>query len=382
MYSLQDKFRLIFVIVLIIIVAASMLFTSRLVNKLSAEEHHRMEQLAEATKFVIEASDNQDISFAMSIIQMNTNIPVVIIDDRDNLIDYRNVEIKGKSEEEFFTKKIQSMKEENTPIVIEFSSGEKQYVYYDESLFVKELSYFPIIQLIVIIVFCAVVLYANIIAKRAEQNRVWVGLSKETAHQLGTPISSLLAWVEILKTQEIDSSIIKEMSYDVERLRIIAERFSKIGSKPDLEPQYLSKVLDDSVAYIRTRISQKINVECNLPKEEIMISINFPLFEWVIENICKNAVDAMGGEGEIKINVEKHNDSVFIDISDSGKGISKSQIKKIFTPGYTTKTRGWGLGLTLVKRIVEEYHNGKIYVKSSNLNKGTTFRMVFPLENK
>jgi two-component sensor histidine kinase len=378
LYSIEKKMRIIFIVVLTIIVFTSSYFTYHLVKKLSQEEKNRMEILAEATRYLIEeAKAGEDISFVMKIIEMNTTIPVIVIDESDNLVGYRNIKAKG-NEDEFFKNKIQSLKGKNPPIEIDFASGEKQYFYYDDSLLLTQLSYFPLVQMLIIVVFCIIVLYALLSTKKAEQNQVWVGLSRETAHQLGTPISSLLAWVEILKNENIDPKLMNEMSKDVNRLKIIAERFSKIGSKPDFEKQNLHTVLNSAVDYMRNRVSQKVKISCHV-HAEIYLPLNAPLFEWVIENLCKNAIDAMEGDGNIDINAWQENKEVIIDIKDTGKGIPKSKFKTIFNPGFTTKKRGWGLGLSLVKRIIEEYHGGKITVKNSEINKGTTFRIILPL---
>jgi len=377
-YSIEKKMRIIFIVVLAIIVFASSYFTYHLVKQLAEEEKNRMEILAEATRYLIEeAQAGEDISFVMQIIQMNTTIPVIVVDEYDNLINHRNIKIRGKNEEEFFRKKIRSLKGKNPPIEINFASGERQFFYYGDSLLLTRLSYFPLVQLIVTVLFCIIVLYALLSTKKAEQNQVWVGLSRETAHQLGTPISSLLAWVEILRSENIDPALMEEMSKDVNRLSVIADRFSKIGSKPDFEKHDLSAVLNDAVDYMRNRVSRKVKINC-LIQSGIFLPLNVPLFEWVIENLCKNAIDAMEGDGNIDINVWQENKEVIIDITDTGKGIPKSRFKTIFIPGFTTKKRGWGLGLSLVKRIVEKYHGGKIVVKKSEANKGTTFRIVLP----
>ncbi|MDR0874061.1 MAG: HAMP domain-containing histidine kinase [Prevotellaceae bacterium] len=369
-------------IVLAVIVSSSMYFTNRLANKLSLEEKRRMEFLAEATRYIVEATPEQDISLALRVIENNTTIPVIIIDENDNLIDYRNIEFHGKDKDRFFKEKVQEFKAQNPPIEINIASYGKQYFYYENSLLLTELSYFPYIQLLIIIAFCVIVLYALLSTKKAEQNQVWVGLSRETAHQLGTPISSLLAWVEILKNKQIEPRLLDTMSEDVNRLRTIAERFSKIGSQPDIEPQRLGDVLQNAANYIRNRTSNKVKIDCRLPEEEIILPLNISLFEWVIENLCKNAIDAMDGTGEIDITVTEHTNNVFIDVRDTGKGIVKSKQKTIFNPGFTTKKRGWGLGLSLVKRIVEEYHGGKIFVKHSEINQGTTFRIILPKNRK
>jgi len=375
-YSTRSRQNIIFMLSLAVIVLFSMFFTNRLVQKLALEEKRRMEFLAKATRFIIESEEGEDISLATEIIQANTTIPVIILDENDIVQDYRNIKIKSDTAA-FFEKKIKSFKAGNPPIEIDLP-GQKWYFYYDDSLLLTQLSYFPYIQMLILVVFCAIVLYAILSTKKAEQNQVWVGLSRETAHQLGTPISSLLAWMEILKDKNIEPKLIGEMNKDVNRLHTITERFSKIGSKPDTEPQGLDDVLLNATNYIRSRISNKVKIDCHLPDKKIILPLNVPLFEWVIENLCKNAIDAMDGSGEIDINVTETQKNIYIDVKDTGKGIVKSKQKTIFNPGFTTKKRGWGLGLSLVKRIVEEYHCGKIFVKNSEINQGTTFRIILP----
>lgn len=381
-YSIQSKLKIIFIFIAALIVFFSMYASKQLINKLSLEEHHRMKLLAEATRHLVDADGDEDLSFILRVIEMNTSIPVIILDENDNVINFRNIEVKG-DEKNFFKKEILSLKEKNPPIEILFANGTKQYFYYGDSIFLTQLSYFPYVQLSIIIVFLTIVFYAFLSTKKAEQNQVWVGLSRETAHQLGTPISSLLAWVEILKDKNIEGKLIGEMSNDVNRLRTIAERFSKIGSKPNVEYEDLDQILGNAVNYMRNRISQKVKLDYHiLSPNPISLPLNVPLFEWVIENLCKNAIDAMDGYGEINIEVRIQQENVLIDVKDNGKGIPKSKFKTIFNPGYTTKKRGWGLGLSLVKRIVEEYHEGKIFVKNSEINKGTIFRIILPLKNR
>ena len=374
-YSVRSRLNIVFIISLAVIVFCSMFFTHRLARKLSLEEKRRMEFLAEATRFIVE-SNGEDISLATEIVQANTTIPVILLNENDEVLDYRNIKIKGDTSV-FFSRNIHSFKAANPPIEIELL-GQKQYFYYDNSLLLTQLSYFPYIQMLIIVIFCTIVLYAILSTKKAEQNQVWVGLSRETAHQLGTPISSLLAWMEILKEKTIEPKLMGEMTKDVQRLSAIAERFSKIGSKPDIEPQNLDDVLQNAANYIRSRISNKVKIDCRLPAEKVILPLNVPLFEWVIENLCKNAIDAMDGNGEIAIDVAENPKNIYIDVTDNGKGIAKSKHKTIFNPGFTTKKRGWGLGLSLAKRIVEEYHGGRIFVKSSEPNQGTIFRIVLP----
>jgi signal transduction histidine kinase len=296
-------------------------------------------------------------------------------DANDQMIFSRNVSEPKSNVDEFYKKEIARLKAEKPAIEVKLDDT-TQFIYYDDSLFLKQLYYFPYVQFAIIIVFLLVAFFAFSSTKKAEQNQVWVGLSKETAHQLGTPISSLLAWVDLLKMRHEEDNLIGEMQKDVNRLRIIAERFSKIGSKPDLQTVNLNEVLHNAVQYMSNRTSQKVLIQCHFPPEqELFVDLNIPLFEWVVENLCKNAIDAMDGIGRIDITVFQRNKELFIDVKDTGIGIDKRKFKVIFTPGFTTKKRGWGLGLSLAKRIIEEYHGGKIFVKQSEINVGSVFRI-------
>jgi signal transduction histidine kinase len=289
---------------------------------------------------------------------------------------YRNLDTARVNQPLYLERKLSEMMEENPPIEIPLSDNNKQYLYYSRSTILSSLIYYPWIQLGVILIFIAVAYFAFSSSRKAEQNQVWVGLSKETAHQLGTPISSLMAWLEMLKLKKPDEYLIGELEKDIFRLNIIAERFSKIGSPPILKPENLVKVIENSINYLKTRSSEKIIFHLHVDKHEIFVPLNTSLFEWVIENVCKNAMDAIGEKGEIRISIIPNSQFVFIDISDTGKGISKSKYKTIFKPGFTTKKRGWGLGLSLTKRIIEEYHKGKIFVAESDMGKGTTIRII------
>jgi len=313
--------------------------------------------------------------FFSNIIANNTTIPVIMTDVNNNLLSSLNVKEPSTHVDKFYKKEIERFKRKNPPIEVRLDNT-IQYIYYDDSYLLKELRYFPYVQMGVIIIFLIVVYLAFSATKKAEQNQVWVGLSKETAHQLGTPISSLLAWLELLKAK-YDDKLLQEMGKDVDRLSIIAERFSKIGSAPELKVVNLKEVVQNATQYISKRTSQKVNIQCHfLGEEPMLIQLNVPLFEWVIENLCKNAVDAMEGNGEIDIYIQKKHNEYVIDVKDTGKGIEKKQFKTIFNTGFTTKERGWGLGLSLAKRIIEEYHQGKIFVKQSEIKKGTVFRII------
>lgn len=377
-YELSRHFKLIFIVVGAAIVIISTLFTNKLAKDLALEEQKKIEIWAEATRQLI-SSDNNAISsdFLLKILEGNTTIPVIIVDENDKMILARNFSEPKNNLDKFYQSEISKLKNNKLPIEIKFDDATSQFIYYDDSLLLKQLYYFPYIQLGVIIVFLLIAFFAFSSTKREEQNRVWVGLSKETAHQLGTPISSLLAWVDLLKARNNDDQLISEMAKDVNRLSIIAERFSKIGSSPDLQLVSLNETLGNAVQYMINRSSQKVGFSCHfLDENPLFIKLNVPLFEWVIENLCKNAIDAMDGSGKIEISIFQKEAEVYIDIKDNGKGIERSKFKTIFNPGFTTKKRGWGLGLSLVKRIIEEYHGGKIYVKQSEINKGTTFRII------
>lgn len=378
-YEFSRHFKLIFIVIGATIVIASTLFSNRLTNSLALEEQKKIEIWAEATRQFILADQYTDIEFVLSIIEGNTTIPVIIVDEHDQLIHSRNIKEPKTNVEAFYKKKIAKLKHKKTPIEVKLDDT-SQYIYYDDSLLLKQLYYFPYIQLGVIIVFLLIVFVAFSSTKKEEQNRVWVGLSKETAHQLGTPISSLLAWVDLLKARHEEDKLIGEMAKDVNRLRIIAERFSKIGSAPDLQIVSLNETLDNAIQYISNRSSQKVAIRCHFANENpLFVKLNVPLFEWVIENLCKNAIDAMDGSGKIDIEIVQKDQEVHIDIKDNGKGLERNKFKTVFNPGFTTKKRGWGLGLSLAKRIIEEYHGGKIYVKQSELNAGTTFRITLKL---
>jgi len=362
-----------------IITIASTLFSNRLARDLANEEKKKMELWAEAIRlFASEPANGVEMDYTLSlkVIEGNTNIPVVLVDNKGKILDYKNLDLPGKEDDTNFKKVTQNIIHKKKSIEIKINEKVSHYVYYDDSKLLKKLTYFPFIQLMVMFIFVLVTLYALNTSKRAEQDRVWVGLSKETAHQLGTPISSLMAWVELLKLKEVDEKLLTEISKDTQRLHTIAERFSKIGSKPEPTPQDIRPALENAVQYMRNRSSRKIAITTQIPPEDIRVYLNVPLFEWVIENLCKNAIDAMDATGKIDISVIPEGKYLIIDVADTGKGIAKSNFKTVFKPGFTTKKRGWGLGLSLVKRIIEENHNGKIFVKASEIGKGTTFRIL------
>lgn len=376
MQEMSQHLKLIFILIGAGIVVASTYFSNKLGNELAQEEKRKIEIWAEATRQLILSDETTNLDFIISIIEGNKTIPVLLVDEHENLLSSKNVKEPIKDIDSFYRNEINRLKHKNPPIEVKLSDS-SQYIYYDDSRLLKQLYYFPYVQLGIIFFFFIIAFFAFSSTKKAEQNRVWVGLSKETAHQLGTPISSLLAWVDLMKMKYEEDKMIGEMSKDVSRLRIIAERFSKIGSAPDLQLVSLNETILNAVQYISNRTSEKVKIQCHFPdKNHIFIKLNVPLFEWVIENLCKNSIDAMDGSGKIYINISKTEKDCIIDVRDKGKGIERKNYRAIFNPGFTTKSRGWGLGLSLAKRIIEEYHNGKIFVKSSEINNGTTIRII------
>lgn len=373
--------KIILVLAAIIIAVASLIVSNNLVKKLADEEHNKMEVWAEAMRSLNKADENTDLNLVLKVINENNTIPVIVTDSKRNVQIYRNVDLKGVNFED-------SMKNAEAISSKLLDDGKYIRIYlddslktdyinvcYDDSVILKRLSTYPYIQLGVVMLFVVVAIFALLTSKKAEQNKVWVGLSKETAHQLGTPISSLMAWTEILKENYPEDELIPEMDKDVKRLELIAERFSKIGSLPEPVPSSLMDVMTHVIDYMDRRTSSKVKFIKDFPDNDIIVKINSSLFEWVIENLCKNAVDAMEGCGTITLHVEETASKVIIEVIDTGKGIKKKNIRNVFKPGFTTKKRGWGLGLSLAKRIVEEYHKGRIFVKNSEIGKGTTFRI-------
>lgn len=373
------QIKIVLVVMAVVIALLSLGVSHYLVRDLSHEEEQKMEVWAEAMRTLNEATEETDLNLVLTVINGNNTIPVIVIDKDGAVQTFRNVEIPVSVDTLAFLETMaQDMIGSKEPIRIlldENNVNDYIEICYDESLLLKRLASYPYVQLGVVLIFVVVAIFALLSSKKAEQNKVWVGLSKETAHQLGTPISSLMAWTEILRDKYADNELIPEMSKDVNRLQIIAERFSKIGSMPEPKEESLNEVLGRVVDYVERRTSNKVQIVRNFPSDNIVVRINASLFEWVIENLCKNSIDAMDGQGMITLSVQETDKKVLIDVEDTGKGISKSHYKSVFTPGFTTKKRGWGLGLSLAKRIVEEYHRGRIYVKSSELNKGSIFRI-------
>ncbi len=377
--------KIILVVAAVLIAVASLFISQYLVRDLSIEERHKMEVWAEAMRSFSMADENTDLNLVLKVIDENNTIPVIVLDKNGQATTFRNIHLEGLDYEDSLRNASlmgQKMLAAGNAIQIfldEEGKGDFINVCYDDSVMIKRLSSWPYIQLGIVMVFVVIAIFALLTSKRAEQNKVWVGLSKETAHQLGTPISSLMAWTEILKENYPDDDLLPEMDKDVKRLQLIADRFSKIGSLPELVPSSLIEVMTHVVDYMNRRTSAKVQMVSDFPREDVIARINGQLFEWVIENLCKNAVDAMEGEGRITLLVREEAGKAIVEVADTGKGIRKKDIRNVFTPGFTTKKRGWGLGLSLAKRIVEEYHKGRIFVKNSELGKGTTFRIELKL---
>ena len=377
-YSTRKNWKIILFIFATIICIASLTYTNKLVSDLDIEERKNIELWAEATNQLVNSGMGPTNNILASrIMQENTTIPIILTNEVGEIIGNRNLP-QRPNQEAFLQKQLSIMMEQHEPIIIEAKMNEKviltQYLYYKDSYILSQLRFYPLLQLLVIFLYVGVAYLAFNRSKKSEQNLVWAGMAKETAHQIGTPLSSLMAWVEILKAKEGMTEISEEINKDVKRLETITERFSKIGSKPKLENESIYEILNQTISYLQDRLSLNINLELENQCNDSTAPINSTLFEWVVENICKNAADAMDGKGLIKITLFSDSDFLKIDISDNGKGLQKANFKRIFEPGFTTKKRGWGLGLSLSKRIIEEYHLGRLYVKSSS-KEGTTIRI-------
>lgn len=374
------RIRTILIIVAIIIAFISLFVSQSLVKDLSREEHSKMEVFAKAYQAINAADENTDLGLVLAVISGNKTIPVIITDENESVVSWLNIEIGKRDTTAFLNDYAHRMRANGNSIRIMFDDEDSERYYevcYDESLMLNRLTVYPYIQLAVVFLFVLIAIFALLSFKKTEQNRVWVGLSKETAHQLGTPISSLMAWTELLK-DKYDDDLITEMEKDVNRLQMVAERFSKIGSMPEPVQADMVGVLDGVIDYVEHRSPATVKFVRDFPNPPVNAKVNASLFGWVIENICKNAVDAMSGKGKLTIKLKEDKNWVTIDVTDTGKGIAKNSWRSVFDPGYTTKERGWGLGLSLAKRIVTEYHKGKIYVAHSEIGKGTTFRIELP----
>ncbi|NOY37040.1 MAG: HAMP domain-containing histidine kinase [Chlorobi bacterium] len=376
-YSKKIKWKFLLFLLAVIIGVSSLWYTGKLVRELKQEERRKVELWAGATQKLIETDVPGDLDFLFQVIENNTTVPVLLVDEDTLIVSSRNIDESRFDHRKTLVREVKKMGKKHPPLEISLGDGKKNFIYYKDSTVLTELEWFPYIQLSVIILFIGVSYLAFSAARKSEQNQVWLGLSKETAHQLGTPTSSLLSWLEIIKEKISDEHLLKELEKDIIRLEKITERFSKIGSVPALENQDVNRVIRNAVQYIIRRTSEKVQVRLNFSDDEnVWVPINAELFEWVIENLCKNAVDAMKGEGMIDIYVTDITQFVYIDVQDYGTGIPKSRFKTIFKPGYTTKERGWGLGLSLSTRIIEDYHGGKIFVNYSEPGKGSVFRIV------
>ena len=379
-YEKKRWWKIAIFIAAIFIGGFSLWYTQALVKELAVQEDKKIKLWANATRQLGATTGETDINFLLDIIKDNETIPTILVDDQLQIISHRNLDPKRENDSSYLHQELALMMAEHEPIKIEYDIENNHYnfLYYKNSYLLTALKTYPLIQLGLIAFFAIMSYFALSSSRRAEQNQVWVGMSKETAHQLGTPISSLREWHNMLKESEKDQQeeILKEVDYDIKRLELITERFSKIGSEPILKSENLDLVVEKAVDYLRNRVSSKVSIKVEVGKPGNWANINVPLFDWVIENLCKNAIDAMEGEGALTLLINHDAKQVYIDITDTGKGIPKGKFKTVFKPGYTTKKRGWGLGLSLVKRIITEYHKGQIYVRHSELGKGTTFRMV------
>jgi len=366
-------------LIAVAIVIGTIFYSDFLSKKIEVEEREKINQWIEANKFIANAPQNVDLTLASEIQQKNIDIPIIWTNEKDSIIDSRNIDSSLiHSSKNFLQNKLKEFKSEHPPIVLQLSK--EPYVadvyYYGDSKLLKQVRYFPLIQLLIVALFIFITFYAISVRNKSTQNQVWAGMAKETAHQLGTPISSLQGWVEMLKEQDKNSAISTEMEKDVNRLKLISDRFGKIGSSPHLEDSDIIEQVEKMISYIKRRSTEKVSFILDRPEEKVIAKISAPLFDWVIENLLKNALDAINGKGTITIKIKNFPSRVMIDVSDSGKGISKQNINKVFKPGFTTKKRGWGLGLSLAKRIIEKYHSGQLFVKSSEIGTGTTFRIV------
>ncbi len=364
------------ILVALCIVGASLFYTNQLATRLANQERQNVLQLVEGLKTLSVTTDPYATKYISTILEQNTTIPLILTDENGNILDHKNLDTaRSKRNPDYFKNQVNEFNANHTPIEFDYGYG-RQYVSYGESSLLRQLRYYPYAQLAIIFLFLLIVMIALSNAHRSIQNQVWVGLSKETAHQLGTPLSSIEAWLELLRDNEANHEAVTEMQKDLDRLKLVADRFGKVGSIPKMEEENLIIRLQNMVNYMQKRAPNKVNISLKNNESDIPIAISGPLFDWVIENLMRNALDAMEGKGEIEVKVTNQPQQVILDICDTGRGIAKHQIKKIFNPGFTTKKRGWGLGLSLSKRIIEKYHHGSIMVKNSEPGVGTTFRII------
>lgn len=380
-YIARQRWKVLLLVAAIIIGFTSLFITDSLVKELSHEERKKIELWAEAIRELSQinnlADTSQSFTIIFEVLQNNTTVPVILTDENDSLLSYRNIPSNKIDTQEELDKLLAKMKASKEPIVVSLLDNSRNFVYYRDSTTLVKLTYYPYIQLAIIVLFIFASYYAFSHSRKAEQNRVWVGMAKETAHQLGTPTSSLLAWLEIIRESDLKPELVEEFMKDVGRLEKIVDRFSKIGASPSLKDHNLIQILNNSIDYLKNRVSNKISIIKKFEANDyIPVPLNETLVEWVVENLIKNSVDAIQLEGEVTVSIIDNTQVVFVDITDTGRGIPRNLFKTIFQPGFTTKTRGWGLGLTLSRRIIEDYHDGKIFVNYSEVNKGTTFRIV------
>ncbi|MBS0026951.1 sensor histidine kinase [Chitinophaga sp. 22321] len=363
----------------VLIIGTTIWFVSNLSKNIQEEERKKVATWADANRELLRADTDANLNLAISIVTNNTTIPLILTDEEGKILDSRNLDsMRIMQDPGYLPAELLAFKKQHPPFIMEVDAKQKlyNYIYYGDSLILRQIRYYPYIQLIVVTLFIGIVLFALSSTNRATQNQVWVGLAKETAHQLGTPLSSMEAWLEILRENEANTTLVTELSKDVDRLKLITDRFSKIGSVPKLEEKDIVEQIQNMTSYIRKRAPQKVQLSVHSTEEELPAMISPPLFDWVVENLLKNALDAMEGKGKIDINIENHPTFITVDVADTGKGIPKMSFEKVFKPGFSTKKRGWGLGLSLAKRIIEEYHRGRLFVRSSEMNKGTVFRIV------
>lgn len=377
-YTRKTRWKFIILLSAVLIALGSLFYTNKLVRQLKQEEKNKVELWAKATEQLIDLDITEtDFGFLFEVIENNNTVPVILVNSDNEIVSTRNLDPAKENNHDYLARQLKKMKKQHKAIEFSIGGNSNNFIYYKDSILLSKLELFPFVQLGVIILFILISYFAFSTSRKAEQNQVWLGLSKETAHQLGTPTSSLAALVELLRMKDFDEKILKEFEKDVLRLEKITERFSKIGSKPSLKSINLFNVIMRAVTYIKSRSSENVRFNMSFSEEdELNLPLNAALFEWVIENLCKNAIDAMNGKGIININVQDNIQVAYLDITDTGRGMNKSKFKTIFKPGYTTKERGWGLGLSLSKRIVEMYHDGKIFVNYSEINKGTGIRIV------
>jgi two-component system, sporulation sensor kinase D len=380
-YTLKTRWKVFLLICAIAIGAITQWYTNSFVQQLRDVERRKVKLWAEASRQMNNLDENtSNIGFIFEVIRDNNTVPVILTDEAGNINGYRNLDSLKSLEESYLRHQLEIMKGQHEPIVIDYYQGQKAYIFYKDSILLTKLQYYPLIMLLIITLFIGAAYYAFNSSRRSEQNRIWAGMARETAHQIGTPLSSLIGWLELLKAENHSGQTLQEMEKDLDRLSTITDRFSKIGSQPKLEVEDLVDVARSAMDYIEKRSSKSIHFSFSAPDYPIPIPLNRPLLEWVFENLIRNGIDALHGPGDITVQIQDSGNKAIIDVSDSGKGIRKGDVSKVFQPGFTTKKRGWGLGLSLAKRIVEQYHKGKIFVHHSERDKGTTFRMIFSLK--